>query len=119
MTDTESIPLICIACQKALKRLHGPTHPEGAVCFQGGAPFGSRHDTDGHIIGLDYYEIFVCDDCWPVIRGRYAVGVKRGKPQRVTNTYFSPEQVDNAFAESKNKQKYIQISEMYDGEVGD
>ena len=111
-----NITLICIVCKTSLKRLHGPTHPEDAVCFSGGAPYGSRHDQDHQIVGLDFYEIFVCDDCWPEVRRTAAVGVKKNQPTPVPNLHFSGKQVDAAFTRAEADRNHVDISEMYDGE---
>lgn len=116
MSESKIIPA-CIACKKSFSRVYAPTHPEGAVCFSGGAPYGSIHDQDNQIVGLDRYEIFVCDECWPEVRRTFAVGVKRVYPNRVSDLHFSPEQVDAAFEKAKANKHVVEISEMYDGET--
>ncbi len=109
--DHAHVVMQCIVCKKKLERLYEPTHPNGALCFTGSASYGSIHDQDQQIIGLDYYEIFVCDECWPEARVA-AVGVKKAYPARQSHRYFSGEQIQAGFELAHREKRHVQADEM-------
>ncbi len=80
--ERECPPLYCLCCRRWLMSVR-PAQPSGALCFEGGGCYGSAYDQDHENFGLDFYEIFICDTCWPSVR-HLAIGThKRPSPRPV------------------------------------
>lgn len=112
-----TITMQCIVCDGILEGCGSPnrTQPSGGICFSGSPQWGSKKDNEHQNIGLSYYEIFVCDDCWDTKR-RVAVGVKLEIPTPRKQFLFTGEQADAALARSKERQTYISVSDMFEPE---
>ncbi len=109
------LTLQCIVCEKTLTPLSGgaPAQPLDSLCFTGTGHYGSKKDNEHQTIGLDHFEIFVCDDCWEEKR-KLSIGVKLENPVRRKRFYFTGEQVEAAFTRSKERKAYITVSDMFD-----
>ena len=109
-----TITMQCIVCSKALEGCGSPNHtqPSNGLCFSGTPQWGSTKDNEHQNIGLDSYEIFVCDDCWETKR-KVAVGVKLEPPTPRERFLFTGEQADTALARSKERRAYISVMDMF------
>ena len=113
--EETTIAMQCIICKDKLERCYGPAQPVGALCFSGSAHYGSTKDMEHQIVGLDYYEIFICDPCW-TDRRELAIGVKKETPLP-KRLYFTGKQIEAAFAESKHTQEHVRIGDMFTPET--
>ena len=114
-SEKTTIVMQCIICKNKLDRCYGPAQPVGALSFSGSAHYGSTKDMEHQIVGLDYYEIFICDRCWETTR-EFAVGVKKETP-RTTRLFFTGKQIEAAFAESEKQQEHVHIRDMFTPET--
>lgn len=114
-------PMHCIVCKNSLAPLGSETaahpHPAGALVFHGTAPFGSRYDTDPKEIGLDHFEIYICDDCWQERRA-LSVGVKvHTKTERL---FYSGSKVADALQKTERGIRTdLVVEEFPDGKTED
>ena len=110
-----TITMQCIVCDKTLEGCGSPnrTQPDDGLCFSGSLQWGSKKDNEHQNVSLDYYEIFVCDDCWEIKR-KVAVGVKLENQKPRKRFLFTGEQVNAALARSRERRTYISVSDMFE-----
>ncbi len=110
-----ALTLQCIICLKALTPLSegAPTQPLDSLCFTGTGHYGSGRDNEHQTIGLDHFEIFICDNCWEAKR-KLSIGVKLEDPKYRKRFFFSGVQVEAAFTRSRERKTRISVSDMFD-----
>lgn len=110
-----ALALQCIVCLKALTPLAeaAPTQPLDSLCFTGTGHYGSSRDNEHQTIGVDHFEIFICDSCWETKR-KLSIGVKLENPVRRKRFFFSGVQVEAAFTRSRERRSLISVSDMFD-----
>jgi len=113
-----TITMQCIVCDKALEGCGSPnrTQPDNGLCFSGTPQWGSTKDNEHQHIGLDSYEIFVCDDCWETKR-KVAVGVKLESPAPRKCFLFTGEQVHAAVSRSRERRTHVSVRDMFEPEA--